>query len=201
MCQIHLCGTSRNCCLISLFNIKPQPLNSPSILAFSCLISLFYIKPQPTFRFTCAKISCLISLFYIKPQLPEGDDRRRAVVLYLCSTSNHNSLRKAKVLHEVVLYLCSTSNHNFQYSVFSHLLRLSYIFVLHQTTTLPRRDACSSGCLISLFYIKPQQEGVNMKTFKVVLYLCSTSNHNLPVAPATVVGVVLYLCSTSNHNG
>ena len=38
--------TKHNCCLISLFYIKPQPEDLHTVLGYGCLISLFYIKPQ-----------------------------------------------------------------------------------------------------------------------------------------------------------
>ena len=37
------------------------------------------------------------------------------------------------------------------------LVMLYYIFILHQTTTRPLHDVDSTGCIISSFYIKPQQ--------------------------------------------
>ena len=228
MCQIHLCGTSRNCCLISLFYIKPQlcdrlrcvgwvvlylcstsnhnpvqdfrnnvelsyifvlhqtttsnlrlsttssclislfyikpQLDSGGNLRIkSCLISLFYIKPQRHNLIRLFRWSCLISLFYIKPQPLPSVEASAKVVLYLCSTSNHNSTFDINSSHTVVLYLCSTSNHNrcfcsflYPYVVLylcstsnhnpddarSTIYGLSYIFVLHQTTTYTLYPTC-----------------------------------------------------------
>ena len=55
---------------------------------------------------------------------------------------------------------------------------LSYISVLHQTTTHGRRLLRKINCLISLFYIKPQRASPHHGVGPIVLYLCSTSNHN-----------------------
>ena len=98
---------------------------------------------------------CFIPLFYIKPQ------QRRLVVLY----------------PSVVLYLCSTSNHNLFLDVVRHPL-LFYTFVLHQTTTPLRHTRRHPRCFIPLFYIKPQHDSISASPSSVVLYLCSTSNHN-----------------------
>ena len=99
----------------------------------SCLISLFYIKPQLFVTSILYKGSCLISLFYIKPQQVSVGFMGIEVVLYRYSTSNHNAM----VLP-------------------SSLTVLSYIVILHQTTTAMPFTELSVCCLISLFYIKPQ---------------------------------------------
>ena len=99
-----------------------------------CLISSFYIKPQHSTRYTLNTVHCLISSFYIKPQLFSGSCCSLPIVLYLRSTSNHNSASMVSRSAGIVLYLRSTSNHNFLFVYFT-FLELSYIFVLHQTTT------------------------------------------------------------------
>ena len=122
-----------------------------------CLISLFYIKPQLFSLYNDTRNGCLISLFYIKPQLKAPFIIQYAVVLYLYSTSNHNNNDEQRTDFGVVLYLYSTSNHNFLnaepycfgvvlylYSTSNHNSdcrvfqkhMLSYIFILHQTTTM-----------------------------------------------------------------
>ncbi len=80
------------------------------------------------------------------------------VVLYLYSTSNHNISWAWQDSHMVVLYLYSTSNHN-RTLVIVLSVRLSYIFILHQTTTSRYPSISMLRCLISLFYIKPQRSG------------------------------------------
>ena len=100
----------------------------------SCLISLFYIKPQLMTDNNQLPCSCLISLFYIKPQLTHFAPRKHYVVLYRYSTSNHNCCLRAKKNRVVVLYRYSTSNHNLA-SAYRLIKKLSYIVILHQTTT------------------------------------------------------------------
>ena len=56
------------------------------------------------------------------------------------------------------------------------------------------------GCLIPFFYIKPQPPSILPRKYTVVLYLFSTSNHNMQQANLDKSRVVLYLFSTSNHN-
>ena len=149
-----------------------------------------------TYRRWCG---CLISLFYIKPQRAGQTVRSRKVVLYLYSTSNHNYPTRSKWRNHVVLYLYSTSNHNdYFYSI--QYLKLSYIFILHQTTTMNWSYIFLLRCLISLFYIKPQLLSCSYRSRVVVLYLYSTSNHNYQLYFIAQLPVVLYLYSTSNHN-
>ena len=208
-------------CLISLFYIKPQPFLFTENRMNSCLISLFYIKPQLVQLVLTDLACCLISLFYIKPQLMElriytldvvlylcsTSNHNRVfylpscgiVVLYLCSTSNHNHPTAPCRCESVVLYLCSTSNHNSIWSV-SCAEQLSYIFVLHQTTTCCWCNYASSCCLISLFYIKPQLAWDELnKANCCLISLFYIKPQPWPGADGGA-GVVLYLCSTSNHN-
>ena len=68
---------------------------------------------------------CVISFFYIKPQLLRAEDKRKLVVLYLSSTSNHNCQDKNQQGEHVVLYLSSTSNHNCNtYTVYVNIVVL-----------------------------------------------------------------------------
>ena len=57
------------------------------------------------------------------------------VELYLLSTSNHTPCAITLFVQSVELYLLSTSNHNSLMSSMLSML-LSYIFFLHQTTTM-----------------------------------------------------------------
>ena len=144
------------CCLISFFYIKPQRYIRKYNAEQSCLISFFYIKPQPGDIHVVAIVSCLISFFYIKPQLILIYWISVLVVLYPSSTSNHNvhwlidypmELSYILLLHQTTTkrrIVCSTDV-------------LSYILLLHQTTTPPLPYEFAPSCLISFFYIKPQQ--------------------------------------------
>ena len=77
---------------------------------------------------------CIISLFYIKPQLVYYDI----------------------IIQFVALYRYSTSNHNF-WTISYDVIKLHYIVILHQTTTMSVMPIFFKCCIISLFYIKPQQ--------------------------------------------
>ena len=143
------------------------------------LYYIFILHQTTTLRvYQIPTTSCIISSFYIKPQPSCSKSRLKSVVLYLHSTSNHNTflrthprlncciissfyikpqlLQYHEVIAAVVLYLHSTSNHNW------------------------------SGSPVSSLY--------------VVLYLHSTSNHNCGFRSNAAKSVVLYLHSTSNHN-
>ena len=222
--QTTTLGLPPNCgAMLSYISVLHQTTTFVGVapLVLRCLISLFYIKPQRLHDGIGCVLGCLISLFYIKPQLVLSMTFTPFVVLYLCSTSNHN-----KVLNPIfaiglsyisVLHQTTTPDRNHQLGVW-----LSYISVLHQTTTNlglchffhsclislfyikpqhgKRIRSSELRCLISLFYIKPQLIIRSLNDSRVVLYLCSTSNHNAPLDAPASVSVVLYLCSTSNHN-
>ncbi len=147
----------------------------------------------------CPGEDCLLSLFYIKPQLCADAPELKNIVFYLYSTSNHNSMTLYMKRESIVFYLYSTSNHNnhvlrpcalvivfYLYSTSNHNRRsikvfsfpLSFISILHQTTTT-RLLACRvQNCLLSLFYIKPQLPTATIHDGAIVFYLYSTSNHN-----------------------
>ena len=98
-----------------------------------------------------------------------------------------------------ILYRLSTSNHNLA-PVMALSVWLSYIVFLHQTTTMRFHCRNSLHCLISSFYIKPQQYIIGEAYNTIVLYRLSTSNHN-PSSNLSLSGhIVLYRLSTSNHN-
>ena len=57
-------------------------------------------------------------------------------------------------------------------------LQLYLIEILHQTTTLRRSALLLLSCILSKFYIKPQQRVRHRLGHSVVSYRNSTSNHN-----------------------
>ena len=101
--------------------------------------------------------------------------------------------------------------------------QLYLIEILHQTTTdwteiyFPIRCILSkfyikpqqksrncprpTSCILSKFYIKPQQRVRHRIGHSVVSYRNSTSNHNSVFAIKSATPVVSYRNSTSNHNG
>ena len=163
-------------CLISLFYIKPQPASRLRSGDEHCLISLFYIKPQHISQIRLVPVHCLISLFYIKPQPTPKTSPFSSIVLYLFSTSNHND--DSRIMEGG---------------------RLSYISFLHQTTTPKLRWCWLCHCLISLFYIKPQLFAFSSAQYPIVLYLFSTSNHNLvnTVRPLPLLSYISFLHQTT----
>ncbi len=70
--------------------------------------------------------------------------------------------------------------------------KLYYIFILHQTTTATLPVPQPRCCIISSFYIKPQLNCNTSKQLEVVLYLHSTSNHNL-VANLNYLTLLYYI--------
>ena len=107
--------------------IEVKPFNS-------CILSKFYIKPQLSRQKTCNHRRCILSKFYIKPQHFYASCCAFVVVSYRNSTSNHNVAIQLPVLH--ALYL---------------------IEILHQTTTMSVPSMSMKSCILSKFYIKPQQ--------------------------------------------
>ena len=110
-----------------------------------------------------SKINCLISLFYIKPQPALPSILNRRIVLYLSSTSNHNFCRVTLFIR-LLSYISLLHQTTTLFHLLSKRLLLSYISLLHQTTTLCPDGFLLGDCLISLFYIKPQQR--TDETFK-----------------------------------
>ena len=140
---VLFCRVWTNDCLTSLFYIKPQLWLLPRLNLNYCLTSLFYIKPQLSSINSSSSSYCLTSLFYIKPQRGGKGGTTKTIVLHLYSTSNHNQ----------------------SYAVCAHLA-LSYISILHQTTTGHWCNWRNRDCLTSLFYIKPQRTSrANAKWF------------------------------------
>ena len=80
------------------------------------------------------------------------------------------------------------------------LFALYLIEILHQTTTPAVVTNNLQRCILSKFYIKPQQWRRLPRCCCVVSYRNSTSNHNGVNATMSGGSVVSYRNSTSNHN-
>ena len=164
---------------------------------------------------------CILSKFYIKPQQHSEAWSRFYVVSYRNSTSNHNFCSYALCCWPVVSYRNSTSNHNsraagtisagvvsYRNSTSNHNIShwretsqgLYLIEILHQTTTLGAAGNGYPGCILSKFYIKPQQKQITRFSASCCIlskfYIKPQPSPNTPV----VSGVVSYRNSTSNHN-
>ena len=121
---------------------------------------------------------CILLKFYIKPQHTANVYNLLYVVSYRNSTSNHNMSHWRATSQGVVSYRNSTSNHNAgtttPNSALLYLIeilhqtttavavivigwKLYLIEILHQTTTFSQSISTRNGCILSKFYIKPQQ--------------------------------------------
>ena len=142
---------------------------------------------------------CILSKFYIKPQRKGSTISIRSVVSYRNSTSNHNvdlARQKKRWLYLIEILHQTTT-------MATRLFRESLLYlieILHQTTTTSPASRPLCCCILSKFYIKPQQLQPHSSYFYVVSYRNSTSNHNLPEAYYYPLLVVSYRNSTSNHN-
>ena len=164
---------------------------------------------------------CILSKFYIKPQLRWLHIFRLYVVSYRNSTSNHNYPKKRlinsglyliEILHQTttidfinardrVLYLIEILHQTTTSDPAAIAQNMLYLIeILHQTTTQTRARAYPLCCILSKFYIKPQQAGPKPHRKKVVSYRNSTSNHNSHGVRMMHSSVVSYRNSTSNHN-
>ena len=186
-------------CILSKFYIKPQHVLDSYAARYGCILSKFYIKPQLSSDSFEYGSGCILSKFYIKPQPLNWDSEVDVVVSYRNSTSNHNKPGLQRERRIVVSYRNSTSNHNFEREN-CFVTPLYLIEILHQTTTGNSHCGCSLCCILSKFYIKPQQTakpiGIRRScilskfyikpqhyrrfrsAFRVVSYRNSTSNHN-----------------------
>ena len=122
----------------------------------SCILSKFYIKPQQSGSKSATGSGCILSKFYIKPQLARQWLMVPCVVSYRNSTSNHNQRKCNNKKSKVVSYRNSTSNHNYRGKK-RVIVALYLIEILHQTTTRARMAILVDRCILSKFYIKPQQ--------------------------------------------
>ena len=211
--------------LMSLYLIEILHQTTTVTAAAQLLAQLYLIEilHQTTTEFVPMKrrMCCILSKFYIKPQLCHGacyytavvsyrnstsnhnfggiGAKKRMVVSYRNSTSNHNLIDMLSIRPVVVSYRNSTSNHNcIQFLLpFVSLYRIE---ILHQTTTDRLNKKILFRCILSKFYIKPQQNRSSKNAFGVVSYRNSTSNHNSETTVFIVNLVVSYRNSTSNHN-
>ena len=180
--------------MLSYIVILHQTTTTTVSVFSTLLLSYIVILHQTTTRWFIRPfhLCCHISLFYIKPQLT-----RRCEFLGSC---------------------CHISFFRFWVS----WVRLSYIVILHQTTTAIDRILMLISCHISLFYIKPQLflalnwklSGCHISLFyikpqhEIGMYDAQTRCHislfyikpQLNLLVMWIDLVVIYRYSTSNHN-
>ena len=121
-----------------------------------CILSKFYIKPQLRYVQGQWDIGCILSKFYIKPQQMTTSMKDGLVVSYRNSTSNHNSRYYKYFLFQLYLIeiLHQTTTMKLQQLINQ---KLYLIEILHQTTTIHAICRIKKSCILSKFYIKPQQ--------------------------------------------
>ena len=164
-----------------------------------CILSKFYIKPQhKTDRLPHGR-RCILSKFYIKPQHPFSSTAFCAVVSYRNSTSNHNPpffrFGKYRLYLIEILHQTTTSGRQRVPQKSLYLIE-----ILHQTTTLLRLHIFLCCCILSKFYIKPQQQEQSQhRTVSCILSKFYIKPQQSVVIIEKVL-VVSYRNSTSNHN-
>ena len=94
-----------------------------------------------------------------------------------------------------ILHQTTTNTYNASRAAMLYLIE-----ILHQTTTRSVVFISIHSCILSKFYIKPQQPRGSSDLRFVVSYRNSTSNHNVVVHFIFWCVVVSYRNSTSNYN-
>ena len=144
--------------LYYIFILHQTTTANAEVITIGSLYYIFILHQTTTPEWVQIICKELYYIFILHQTTTRKTDRQRSprVVLYLHSTSNHNSYHTHNEHYYVVLYLHSTSNHNYFLELFFPML-LYYIFILHQTTTRVNTHEYSMCCIISSFYIKPQR--------------------------------------------
>ena len=151
----------RQCCCcqwLYLIEILHQTTTSGKATSHNSQLYLIEILHQTTTPARLRSMSrcCILSKFYIKPQRNRTRLGSKKVVSYRNSTSNHNHSSSYNTTRRVVSYRNSTSNHNI--SMFRGVSIMLYLIeILHQTTTDNLDIYSLRSCILSKFYIKPQQ--------------------------------------------
>ena len=103
------------------------------------------------------ELGCHISTFYIKPQLDDNLDKLSVG----CHISTFYIKPQPKAFGQVIFYRC----------------HISTFYIKPQHSAFAKYDLLC--CHISTFYIKPQLAVALYLAAAVVIYLLSTSNHNI----------------------
>ena len=100
-------------------------------------------------------------------------------LLYLIEILHQTTTFSMIVISKPMLYLIEILHQTTTYCVFMvNRILLYLIEILHQTTTLLGLILTVFRCILSKFYIKPQQCRESPYRETVVSYRNSTSNHN-----------------------
>ena len=165
-------------CILSKFYIKPQHSQCHFVILGRCILSKFYIKPQH-FDFE-KRINYVVSYRNSTSNHNKHSLHQKLNTLYLIEILHQTTtipihfligfaLYLIEILHQtttkfyanigdILLYLIEILH---QTTTRDRSLReaalLYLIEILHQTTTNARKNTTLSGCILSKFYIKPQQ--------------------------------------------
>ena len=112
--------------------------------------------------------------------------------MYLIEILHQTTTAYKALEHAVELYLIEILHQTTTNFVLTSSKKSLYLIeILHQTTTSTRLRVLLRSCILSKFYIKPQQIPVPSFRTRVVSYRNSTSNHNF--VGSVRIFVVLYL--------
>ena len=237
------CGWFSQRCILSKFYIKPQPYrycacwlhvvsyrnstsnhNAKGDLTNSKSLYLIEILHQTTTFLDVSRLNCQLYLIEILHQTTTFLRRSSPQLwLYLIEILHQTTTRPCKGVVGGRLYLIEILHQTTTSSpIWIRNRRLYLIEILHQTTTLRLFAVGCFCCILSKFYIKPQQSKwcaflslrCILSKFYIKPQLCespwiaegvvsyrnSTSNHNFIFLLYICAVVVSYRNSTSNHN-
>ena len=148
-------------------------------IIFSCILSKFYIKPQLVFSSVLKRLMLYLIEILHQTTTSRGENKRTCP-LYLIEILHQTTTAHSPQDRPLLLYLIEILH---QTTTLVRLLlilpSLYLIEILHQTTTPLPPPPYMRRCILSKFYIKPQQRPPSVEISAVVSYRNSTSNHNL----------------------
>ena len=213
-------GGSASLYLIEILHQTTTPLLLCSALPVLYLIEILHQTTTQSHRGPPG-LCCILSKFYIKPQPSCEHSARPMVVSYRNSTSNHNAgavqstfqrLYLIEILHQTTtaalswffvsrLYLIEILHQTTTAAeAILATAELYLIEILHQTTTLEACDRFILCCILSKFYIKPQQSSNPSSRWKSCILSKFYIKPQLLADEYSFASVVSYRNSTSNHN-
>ena len=145
------------CCILSKFYIKPQ-LKAIKYPKFGgCILSKFYIKPQRVNDVYQERQLYLIEILH--QTTTSGRILRPILMLYLIEILHQTTTLLRRIQAQPLLYLIEILHQTTtKTDLNGYATQLYLIEILHQTTTCGGQKQRTSGCILSKFYIKPQQE-------------------------------------------
>ena len=198
-----------------VFLHQTTTLPACKLCCYRLYLIVFLHQTTTAKRAALIRLNCILSSFYIKPQLLIGRNVRPGIVSYRLSTSNHNLLSLLNVilklylivfLHQtttvkilplrksglyLIVFLHQTTT---LCSKFRHWSELYLIVFLHQTTTIFKLVLIIKNCILSSFYIKPQQAS----RYSVGLQHCILSSFYIKPQPASILAMPSSNCILSS---